>query len=104
LKSTVKPRNLIPRWQAGLRTCGIGIMPDLIFPLEDGVTHDSVCQIPPHQRTRQNPVNHQDWNLLWIIRLKKKYALPVLASFMKAIFTPWLIAEVSVNARWRSVA
>ncbi len=34
-------------------------MPDLIFPLEDGVTHDSVCQIPPHQRTRQNPVNHQ---------------------------------------------
>jgi hypothetical protein len=56
-------------------------MPDLIFPLEDGVTHDSVCQIPPHQRTRQNLVNHQDWNLLWIIRLKKKYALPVCVVF-----------------------
>src|SRR5690242_9439835 len=56
-------------------------MPDLIFLLQDRVTHDSVCQIPPHQRTRQNPVNHQHWNLLWIIRLKKKEALPVCVVF-----------------------
>src|SRR6516225_3068013 len=56
-------------------------MPDLILLLQQGVTHDSVCQVPPHQRTRQNPVNHQHRDLLRIIGLKEKYALPVCVVF-----------------------
>src|SRR6266478_8583848 len=42
---------------------------------------DKLKQPDKHKRTRQNPVNHQHWDLLRIIGFEEKYALAVCVVF-----------------------